>query len=486
MASIHKNILLIYDDREIASEEIRSVVGPRRYGSIIFKSLTLVEHFYTASPSWIRDRIFHLRSEEDLILLRAMLDEIVNMPILVISARAVFSKPEMLTQLIERLPYAEENFTDTLSKPNLVWMRDSRDLIKQWSAFASQPFHAWEKTWSDTQRLNSALLLDLSKIQDFLSYTSGSTSARHFNQVEIDRFYCTKRSTDKAKMIAEYSFYSLVPENVRPWLVESFDFQDEGDFASYKMQRYYLADAALQWVHGAFDADAFSSFIDRLLFFISVCPKSVCAKNESAAMAQDIFVNKVRLRIKDFLSKEEGQHIDKLVKTAMPQLAIESQFKRYLNFYHSVEKNFVFDYKVLGHGDPCLSNILYDHHHHLLKFIDPRGAMCEKELLMHPLYDLCKISHSVLGDYDFINNGLYDIRLNESNQFFLRLTQSNQAEMKEIFIKRIKAIGIDIRTMRLCEVSLFLSMLPLHIDNPNKVIAFMLKANEIMDEVESE
>jgi hypothetical protein len=38
--------------------------------------------------------------------------------------------------------------------------------------------------------------------------------------------------------------------------------------------------------------------------------------------------------------------------------------------------------------------------------------------------------------------------------------------------------------MRLGEASLFLSMLPLHIDYPNKVIAFMLKASQILDEVE--
>jgi len=29
-------------------------------------------------------------------------------------------------------------------------------------------------------------------------------------------------------------------------------------------------------------------------------------------------------------------------------------------------------------------------------------------------------------------------------------------------------------------------MLPLHIDYPNKVVAFLLKANQILDEVESE
>ena len=85
----------------------------------------------------------------------------------------------------------------------------------------------------------------------------------------IDAYYFKKSSTDKRKMQAECSFYRLAPERMRPWLIEAFDFKDEGERASYKMQRYYLADAALQWVHGAFEPDTFEPFVERLLFFIS-------------------------------------------------------------------------------------------------------------------------------------------------------------------------------------------------------------------------
>lgn len=47
-------------------------------------------------------------------------------------------------------------------------------------------------------------------------------------------------------------------------------------------------------------------------------------------------------------------------------------------------------------------------------------------------------------------------------------------------------MGHDVRVMRLGEASLFLSMLPLHMDYPNKVIAFMLKARQLLDEVAGE
>jgi predicted lipid carrier protein YhbT len=91
----------------------------------------------------------------------------------------------------------------------------------------------------------------------------------------------------------------------------------------------------------------------------------------------------------------------------------------------------------------------------------------------------------VLGDYDFINNGLYDVSFADNNDLLLLLQQTNQQSLKLIFQRRLKATGHNERIIRLGEASLFLSMLPLHIDYPNKVMAFMLKAKQILDEVES-
>ena len=299
-------------------------------------------------------------------------------------------------------------------------------------------------------------------------------------------YYYTKRSSDKRKMQAEYSFYGLVPERMRPWLIQSFEFQDEGERASYKMLRYYLADAALQWVHGAFEADTFAPFVERLLFFIAERPRRVCNKEQSASMARALFVSKLKKRVKEFLATEEGLRINQLATSAAPELDLTHQIDRYLKLYQRFEKGFAFDYSVVGHGDPCFSNVLYDQQRYLLKLIDPKGALSEEDLWTHPLYDLCKISHSVLGDYDFINNGLYNVGFADNNDLILHLPHTNHATLKSIFLNQVKAMGHDIRIMRLGEASLFLSMLPLHIDYPNKVIAFMLKARQILDEVEDE
>ena len=487
MSALYQNIFLVFDDREFVSDEVRSLVGSRRFGDIIFRRRSLQEHLRAALPDWATSRLIHLRDASDSVALRERLEASgEHSAVMVIAGRAGFLAPDRLRQLIERLPYAEEDFTDRLYKPLMVYLKNAHRLVEWWQAFEAAPMHRWTRAWQGCQRLQSVEPLDLASTRDFLSFTCGATATRHFNEVLIDNYFYTKRSSDKRKMRAEYSFYGLVPESMRPWLIQPFEFRDEGDRASYKMMRYYLADAALQWVHGAFEPDTFEAFVDRLLFFIAERPRLACAKEQSAAVASELFVSKVQARIEDFVRLEAGRKINVLAASATPELDVTHLLERYLKLYGRHEKSFASDHMVVGHGDPCFSNVLYDQQRYLLKLIDPKGAVSESDLWTHPLYDLCKISHSVLGDYDFINNGLYRVGFSDNNELQLSCGHTNHDALKPLFLRRVLAMGIDPRIMRLGEASLFLSMLPLHIDYPNKVMAFMLKAKHILDKVEYE
>jgi hypothetical protein len=485
MSSLHQNILLILDDRELTAGDVRSVVGARRYGDIMFQRRKLVDHFRAGLPDWAASRLIHLRGADDLPALRAALEASgEDCGVCVIAGRAGFAEAGRLPQLIERLPYAEEDFTDRLYKPLLVFLRNAHRLVEQWQEFSAAPLHTWELAWHGSQRVESVQPLDLARMRDFLSFISGATATRHFNQVQVDAYYYTKSSADIDKMRAEYAFYGLVPEAMRPWLIQPFDYREQDGRASYRMLRYYLADAALQWVHGAFDAESFDSFVERMLFFIAERPRRACAKAESAAAARALFVTKLERRAEQFLASDAGRRIDALATSAAPALGLQAQLERFRRLYDKHEKSFAFDHMVVGHGDPCFSNVLYDQQRYLLQLIDPRGATTEEALWTHPLYDLCKLSHSALGDYDFINNSLYRIGFDDHNALLLHLEHSNHASLKPIFQRRLKAQGHDERIVRLGEASLFLSMLPLHLDVPNKAIAFLLKAHTILNEVE--
>ena len=55
-----------------------------------------------------------------------------------------------------------------------------------------------------------------------------------------------------------------------------------------------------------------------------------------------------------------------------------------------------------------------------------------------------------------------------------------------MFREYLKNNGYDYNLVRTLEVSLFLSMLPLHIDNPHKVFGFILNAINIIEEIEKD
>lgn len=485
MLDKQKNIILIFDDREIVSGDVRNLVGHRRYGEIVFKRKTLIQHFISAVPDWVSKSFIHLRGADDLPELRRILETSnESTSVCVVAGRAGFRQLQYLNQLMERMPYAEEDFIDRLYKPLILFLQNAHFLVENWSAFVVSPLHMWDRAWQGFQRVQSVEPSDLSNIRDFLSFTCDSTATRHFNEVQIDTFFYTKRSTDKRKMLAEYSFYNLAPESMRPWLIQPFDYQDEGGRASYKMMRYYLADAALQWVHGAFESDTFEPFVERILFFLASRPQQLRNKEDVALVAKRLFVDKVKERAEEFLSTERGLSINNLVKSATPHLDLNGQVERYLRLYHRFQKSFEQSYLVVGHGDPCFSNILYDQQRYLLKLIDPKGAVSQDEMWTHPLYDLCKISHSVMGDYDFINNGLYEVGFTEESALKLTINQGNMSSLKQLFLKSIANQGYSEKVMRLGEASLFLSMLPLHIDHPKKIMAFLVIAGKILDEIE--
>ncbi len=57
------------------------------------------------------------------------------------------------------------------------------------------------------------------------------------------------------------------------FLVQPFDFEDDGETASYRMERVSMPDMSLQWLHGSFQANEFDRFLQHFFYFIRVRPE---------------------------------------------------------------------------------------------------------------------------------------------------------------------------------------------------------------------
>ena len=138
--------------------------------------------------------------------------------------------------------------------------------------------------------------------------------------------------------------------------------------------------------------------------------------------------------------------------------------------------------RVLSHGDLCFSNILFSPTEMEIKLIDPRG-IDKSNGYRSPYYDMAKLSHSLLGDYDFIVNGMTNINFDYDMRCSNELTVNKNHNYHEIFKSFLDDFKLDLHVVRLIESSLFLSMLPLHIEDTKKVFSLALRSVEIYEDL---
>ena len=137
---------------------------------------------------------------------------------------------------------------------------------------------------------------------------------------------------------------------------------------------------------------------------------------------------------------------------------------------------------ALVHGDICFSNALYDSRNNRLRFLDPRGISSETNSAIGDLrYDIAKLAHSIAGHYDLLIAGNFSA-VNEADYSFSFQVHTNNTqdtlakqfyEGNLFYASQLKEAA---KVSLADTVLLFLSMLPLHSDRPDRQLAFILNA----------
>lgn len=476
--------VIIYDDREAVQPPLSSIVGHRGFGSVRVRNQTLYSRLCDALPDWAQGQLVRVTGTTQLHSPENALPHLADASgVIVIAARGAVLDPDGFAQQIERLALADRAIADRRRHPLIMGFVSVADFLDEWDAFAAAPLHTAPGEWSDVALFAAPhSLVDISDRAQFLDFIAGATSPREFNQIQIDPLVYVKRSTDKAKLKAEHDYYSLIPAQMRPWMVGAYNYLDTGETAQYEMPRRFYADAAIQWIHNAWDITTFSRFLDRIFSFFDGRPVKAVSRDAVEAVTRRLYIDKVSERFDLLHNSDRGAQILALLRASNGGDALLSAYDVY---FDRVERRWSSlrgaDHLAIGHGDPCLSNILYDDSSLTMQLIDPKGATAQDELWTHALYDYAKLSHSILGDYDFINNRMFSVQLSADARLELKFVEQTREAFKAEFRKRISE-RMDFDVLRLAEASLFLSMLPLHLDHMDKVAAFLMRANEILAE----
>ena len=121
---------------------------------------------------------------------------------------------------------------------------------------------------------------------------------------------------------------------------------------------------------------------------------------------------------------------------------------------------------------------MYDNRQQSIKVIDPRGidSSGKKSIFGDARYDLAKLYHSVVGLYDLIIAGHYVL---EGDDIVFQLTD-DQVRVQSIFKDCFFADNPELEKEILAiNVQLFLSMLPLHSDVPERQKAMLVNARRM-------
>ena len=285
-------------------------------------------------------------------------------------------------------------------------------------------------------------------------------------------------------MKMEYNYYWLLPEHMKSFMVMPYDYQETPEWASYTMERMPMTDIAIRWTHGAIDNEELKNILDKTFYFLNNRAQKQVSKEEYQKTRNALYLDKLDQRIQDLKKLPEYQQLSQMITSGTDFDSIDSVIEYYKKLYSKIIKTTKTpSISVIGHGDVFFANMLYSKELNLLRLIDPKGALKEADLWTDPYYDVAKLSHSICGNYDFFNTNSYSINLNRSMHFELSVFFDN-TKAKDIFREYLAKNGYNYTLVRIYEASLFLSMLPLHIDNPHKVFGFILNAINILKEVE--
>lgn len=303
------------------------------------------------------------------------------------------------------------------------------------------------------------------------------TTERHFNNLEISKFSVIKHSHKVAKIKAEANWFLTMPNELKGYIPSLWNQGIKGSSSFYEIEYLSLNTLADLFVFGKHPVFVWKSILNACNEFISVCHSfKKKSKNLNKKYYKNMYLDKTLSRIEEYVT---NQFID-LDKNFTINGVMTPSIKKIINeMYLEVSKKPFKNLSII-HGDFCLSNILFDFRTQSIKVIDPRGLDYDENISIYgdARYDIAKLSHSIIGLYDFIISGDFELKSQGDYSYELKfLTTNEHIKIQQLF-KNSNFLNNTIYELSVYPIMilLFLSMLPLHFDRPKRQNAMLANA----------
>jgi len=318
---------------------------------------------------------------------------------------------------------------------------------------------------------------DFGHLRTFYQSRRFVTTERAFNSLRIVNGTVRKVSSALPdKIVAEATWYAQLPPPLRIYAARLIDAGRTADGDPYYETEYeYLPTLAELFVFGSLGRVSWNGIIQSCADFLTACAvRPVGVQNGT-----DALVTLIRPKTLDRLEQfalDSDISIDGEMRyrgRPLPSLVrIAEEVSALLDGRRPCPA-------PVMHGDFCFSNILYNSRVRRVRVIDPRGYVGRNETRIDgdTRYDLAKLHHSIGGRYDHIVAGRYSLRGNGNDYSIDFENLPHQSWVESAFMDiEIESVRADTEEVKAIGVSLFLSMLPLHADQPARQQAFVANA----------
>ncbi|GHA01301.1 hypothetical protein DC083_03485 [Ignatzschineria ureiclastica] len=316
---------------------------------------------------------------------------------------------------------------------------------------------------------------DLGHINTYFAARANLTTQRAFNTLQIENGVVTKSGEPTRKIAAEAHWFEAIPKHLRIFTPLYLGESTLNGKLGYSLE--YLSSMPLNelFVHGQNQVQDWQVIFDEVKrWFALSSSENVAIPAEITAEYQRLIAEKTDERIAQF-AKESGISLDLPTYYAGKKLPSIREICR-----EAIEATLKLPSRLgILHGDLCFSNMLFDSRGLRLKLIDPRGLDSAGNFTLYGdlKYDYAKLTHSVIGLYDFIISGDFLIENAGTSEVLLHFDIDDRiAEIQALFAKISFLKGVTLQDILPGVILLFFSMLPLHNDRPDRQDAMLLNA----------
>lgn len=323
---------------------------------------------------------------------------------------------------------------------------------------------------------------DFGHVQTYFNSVGAVTTQRSFNSLEMTNKKVKKTSNDKEKINAEASWFSNLPDSLKLYTPAFLGRETDEKSESYSISNTHLSTLSNLAVFGRLKSQTWDNIFSGCTDFLKEC-RQIKPGTTNNLFKNDYFTKKTKNRLKILASTKFGEKLlscEKVNQLSIPKLheVITVTGELIENSNHGTE--------CVIHGDFCFSNIFYDFRSGLIQVIDPRGMLPDgtKSVYGFQTYDIAKLGHSVIGGYDAIMSNYLQSKLEDNNiQFETAFLFSERWQnVSKAFEESETYLEYEKPFLYAMIINLFLSMIPLHSDRPDRQVSMYARAMQLYKE----